>query len=58
VNPEPVIKAHLALCKAKLERDESWRAVARESAQKRVKLAEEELAEARLAEWREEGIIK
>ena len=53
MSPERTIAAHLALCKAKLEEAESWRPVARESASKRVKMAEEELAEARLAEWRE-----
>jgi hypothetical protein len=52
MSPERVIAAHLAICKAKLEADQSWRPVARESAQKRVKLADDELAEARLAEWR------
>lgn len=50
---ERVIKAHLDLCKAELEAAEGWRPVVRESAQKRAKLAQEELAEARLAEWRE-----
>jgi hypothetical protein len=49
---ERIIKAHLDLEKAKLEAAESWRPVARESAGKRARMAEEELAEARLAEWR------
>ena len=53
MNPEHVIRAHLALEKARIEAAESWRPVARESAEKRARLAEEELAEARLAEWRE-----
>jgi hypothetical protein len=52
MNPERVIAAHLAIEKARLEAAEGWRPVARDSAEKRVKLAEEEFAEARLAEWR------
>jgi hypothetical protein len=55
---ERIIKAHLDLEKAKLEAAESWRAVARQSAEKRVKLAEDELTDARLAEWRAQGIAK
>lgn len=55
---ERVIAAHLALEKARLEADESWRPVTRESAQKRARMAEEELAEARLSEWRAQGLAK
>ena len=58
MNPEHVIRAHLALEKARIEAAESWRPVARESAEKRARLAEDELAEARLAEWRAQGLVK
>lgn len=50
---ERVIKAHMDLERARIEAAESWRPVARESAEKRARMAEEDLAEARLAEWRE-----
>lgn len=52
MNPSRTIKAHLDLVKAEMEAAESWRPVTRESAEKRIKLHEDELAEARLAEWR------
>ena len=58
MNPARVIAAHLALEKAKMEAAEGWRPVARGSAEKRIKLAEEEFAEARLAEGRAQGLAK
>lgn len=58
MNPERVIRAHLDLCRAQAEAAESWRPVAQESARKRANLAMDELAEARLADWRAQGLTK
>lgn len=55
---ERVISAHLDLCKAELEAQASFRPVARESAQKRARIAMDDLAEARLAVWRAQGLVK
>lgn len=52
MNADRVIAAHLAIEKARLEAAEGWRPVARDSAEKRERMAEEEFAAARLAEWR------
>lgn len=58
MNPERVIKAHMDRCKAELEAKESWRPVSRESAEKRMRKADEEIIEARLAEWQAQGLVK